>query len=86
MLLRYIRIDLTPLLSPFLQLGQIRMVSPDFSSFSSVKCTVTRDLSEYPCLFVGLEAGHIGFSFLGLTSLPLSATDGVKDGTQNEGS
>ena len=80
----YVRIAFSPLLRPFLQLGQTRIVSPDLSSFSSVKCTVTSDFNEYPCLFSGDEAGHIGFSFNGFVSAPFSV-DGVKDGIQNEG-
>lgn len=73
-----------PLFNPFLQLGQTRNVSPDLSSFSSLKSTVTNVFNEYPCLFSGDEAGHIGLSFTGFASAPFSV-DGVKDGIQNDG-
>ena len=44
----------------FLQLGQIRMASLFWASFSKLKDTVRRDLREYVCLFEGTDAGHKG--------------------------
>lgn len=80
---RYLRIALSPLVNPFLQLGHIRVDPPPESAFSSVKCTSIRVLSEYSCRDSLVDPGHIGASFrLVLVSFSMA---GVSEGIQNEG-
>ena len=47
---------------------------------------VINDLSDRLCLFEGDEAGHKGFSFGGPAAARSFLVDGVRDGTQNDGS
>lgn len=83
-LLSLLRIALELLFSALRQLGHMRLFCPVFSSVASVKLTVISVLREYECSLSGGEAGHIGANFGGFCSGV--STDGVKEGTQNDGS
>ena len=77
------------LLSAFLQLGHTRVISSVLSSFSSVKLTVTSVLRESLCGWSSEEAGHIGVSFVDFGTLWRVLDvfeDGVREGTQKDGS
>ena len=84
-----------PLLSPFLQAGQISAeVSVAFEVAEEAEAEVevlkvmgTRVFRESGCEWVVDDPGHIGFSFSGLAgeAEPLALLEGVREGTQKEG-
>ena len=84
-----------PLLSPFLQAGQIsaevsvalEVIEVVESEDEVLKVMGTRVFRESGCEWVVDEAGHIGLSFSGLADEAelLALLEGVREGTQKEG-
>lgn len=90
-----VSMDFKPLLSPFLQAGQIsaealvafEVAEEAEAEVEVLKVTGTRVFRESGCEWVVDDAGHIGLSFGGLAdeAEPVALLEGVREGTQKEG-